>query len=73
MSMSAAEVIEQIRQLSESDKLAVYSFVADELGLGTNRTEAPSIESQGRGGLSFEEAQDHVFQEHRKLLRRLAQ
>ncbi|MCW5557895.1 MAG: hypothetical protein KIT22_08695 [Verrucomicrobiae bacterium] len=71
--MSAAEVIEQIKQLSAPDKRAVYSFVTDELGPEANRTAAPTTGSEERGGLSFEEAQEHVFREHQNLLRRLAQ
>lgn len=61
--MSAAEIIEQIKSLPETEQVKVSAFM-DEL-----------MESKrGRSGDNkFEEAKKWVFREHDELLRRLAQ
>ncbi len=68
--MNAATVIEEIKRLSGPEKLEVYTFVTEQLAGGTT---AAGPAKEKITALSFKEAQDRVFQEHRDLFRRLAQ
>lgn len=60
--MSAAEVIEQIRALPQSEQAVVREFVTRELATPKARTRK-----------NFEEAKSEVFNKHGELLKLLSQ
>ena len=68
--MSATEIIEQIKKLSREEQEEVYAFVCKEqpAPYGTERRPADPADNA-----EFEEAVKWAVEEHRELLRRLAQ
>ncbi len=68
ISMSAAEIIEQIKVLPETDKAEVVAFVRK-----IDQSQMHSASLRHHPKMSFEEAASLVFRENAELFRRLAQ
>lgn len=66
--MSAAEVIEQIKQLPEQERAEVAEFVRD---FTPAEGSAPAVRFIGRA--EAREASDKIFEDYDELFQRLAQ
>jgi hypothetical protein len=69
--MNAEEIIRHIEQLSEPEREKVWAYLREARG-----EQSASLREQSqpaRRGKTFDAAADHVFSEHRELLRLLAQ